>query len=94
MYKTMELLVGKDEYPRKFVVDNMKFAKSITDYIEDELQDLVEETAKLFADKDHPMPDDFGCAFYENVYVDGLRDVIILAAQDVMDCELVWDYPV
>ena len=89
-----ELVLGKEKYPRKFVVDDMKFAWCITDYIDDALQDLVEETAKLLVDDGHPLPEDFGLAFYNEVDVGGLRDAIILAAQDVMDCELVWDYPV
>lgn len=89
-----ELVLGKKTYPRKFVVDDMKLAWCITDYIDDALQDLVEDTAKLFVDSEHPLPEDFGCAFYEEVDVGGLRDAIIIAAQDVMDCEIVWDCPV
>ena len=86
-------LKPKGNYARKVVVDDMKLAWCITDYIDDALQDLCEETAKLFADDKHPLPDDFSCDFYEKVDVGGLRNAIIVSAQDVMDCELVFDYP-
>ena len=94
MEQTIIIYGGRESYSRKFIVDDMKFAWCITDYIDDVLQDLCEETAKLFTDAEHPMPEDFGCKFYEECCVGELRDAIILAAQDVMDCELVWDYPV
>lgn len=91
---TVKFEIGKKKYPRKYVVDDMKLAWCISDWIDDALQDICEETAKLFVDKEHPLPEDFSCEFYEKVDVGGLRDAIILAAQDVMGCELVWDYPV
>lgn len=91
---TVSFEIGKKEYPRKVVVNDQKFAWCITDEIDDALQDLCEETAKLFADAEHPMPEDFSTEFYEKCDVGGLRDAIILAAQDVMDCELVFDYPI
>jgi len=90
---TVAFEIGKKEYSRKLVIDEQKLAWNISDAIDDALQDLCEDAAKLFVDEEHQLPEDFGDAFYDNVDVGGLRDAILLAAQDVMDCELVFDYP-
>lgn len=89
---TVTFWIGKKKYPREVAVNDMKLAWCITDEIDNALQDLCEDVAKLFVDDKHPLPEDFGDEFYEKVDVGGLRDAIILAAQDIMDCELVWDY--
>lgn len=82
--------IGKEKYPRTVVIDDQDIAWRISDAIDNALQDLVEDTARLFADSEHPIPSDFGMAFYCNVDVGGLRDAILLAAQDIMDCGLEW----
>ena len=91
---TLTFEIGRTVYPRRVVVDDMKTAWQIDDYIDDALQDLVENVASLLADAEHPMPDDFGAEYYNEVDVGGLRDAVILAAQDVMKCELAFDYPI
>ena len=93
MSYTVSFEIGEKKYPRKVVVDDQRLAWCISDEIDDALQDLCENVARLFADSGHPMPDDFSTEFYEKCDVGGLRDAIILSAQDVMDCELVFDYP-
>lgn len=92
MYE-VKFKIGGKRYQREVVITDQKLAWCIDDAIDDALQDLVEDTARLFADSGHPMPEDFGAAFYDKVDVGGLRDAIILAAQDIMDCELAFDYP-
>jgi len=82
--------IGRKKYPRKKTVYDDGWY--ISDEIDNELQDLCMRIAELLADDEHPMLDEdaFTDAFYDKVDVGGLRDAVILAAKDVMDCEVEW----
>lgn len=81
-------------YSRKVVITDAKEAWAFGDWLDDEITRLCYEVAKYFADNDHPLPDkdEFLEEIYDRANVGGMRDSIIEGAQDVMDCELTYDY--
>ena len=81
---------GSEEYSRKKTVYDGGWY--ISDSIDNELERLCMDIAMLLADDEHPMleQDDFTDRFYDKVDVGGLREAVIAAAEDVMDCEVEW----
>lgn len=83
------------KYSHKVVVTNQKAAWAFTDWLDDEIVKLCWNASQSVSNSEHRRPsiDEFRELMYEKADIGGVRDSIIEAMQDVMDCELVFDYP-
>ena len=78
---------------KKVVCTDQRAAWAFTDWLDSDVCRLCWEVAKSMDDGSLGVPDldEFEELMYEKSDVGGIRDAIIMGAQDVMDCELVWD---
>lgn len=83
------------KYKHQVIVNDQKAAWAFTDWLDDRIIQLCWETSQVMSSAEHRSLsiDEFGTMMYEVSDVGGIRDAIIEATQDVMNCELVFDYP-